>query len=124
MDTGSYDTNRLFTTDSGPTCSWCPKCDCGEYKFNDTWYVEYQSYYGSLYDYASCAKCRCEKDSYDNLYADCDDGVSYDIGDNTCNTNTGIGDSDGDDYIEYSCHFDENTSGLLIKIIDYVKYDE
>ena len=114
MNTGSYDTNRLFTTDAGPSCYSCPKCDCGEYELDDTWYVEFQDYYDLRNDQATCMQCTCMKDYNDNLYADCDYNYdSYDIGDKTCNVNTGTGDDD-----EYSCHSQESTSGLFSTIIN------
>ena len=110
MDTGSYDTDRLFATDSGPTCYSCPKCDCGSYELNDTWYVEYQDYYDLRDDEAHCVKCTCNKDYYDNLYADCDYVDEYAVGEATCNVSTGIK-YGNDDNAPYSCHNQESNSG-------------
>ena len=124
MDTGSYDTSRLFPSDEGPNCGYsCPRCDCGEYNYNDTWYVEYRDYYDFQYDEASCMKCTCKQDSwYGNplnnyTYVDCDSSDSYDIGTATCDPVTGI------DYTSipgttndnvYYCHNQYNTrNGML-----------
>ena len=111
MNTGSYDTSRLFATESGPDCSTCPKCDCGEYKLNDTWYVEFQ-YYGTIPSgEAHCAKCTCRNWDNDTVYADCEWPLAaYDVGDKTCDVNTGT----ADDENWYSCHSDGSLSGLFL----------
>ena len=81
MDKQSYDTSRLFTTDSGPSCGYnyyydCPiLCDCGSYSFNETWHVETEIWSDYLWgNKARCSKCTCKSDG-DNLYADCDYGI-------------------------------------------------
>ena len=92
MDTQSYDTSRLFTTDSGPYCDGsCPFCDCGSYNWNDIWYVEYQDYFDLEDGSKHCAQCVCKKDSEGNLYADCDDAWpwSYQNGESTCDEENG-----------------------------------
>ena len=75
MDSQSYDVDRLYTTETGPSCSsWnCPRCSCPTGKVeNDTWYHEFQDLYDLDSNRAECSLCVCKKDYDGNLYADCD----------------------------------------------------
>ena len=89
MNTGSFDSSRLFTIKTGPSCNSCPSCDCGDYALNDTWYHEYQTDDDISDNQARCSKCVCTKDINGNLIADCDTASVYDIGDATCDVNDG-----------------------------------
>ena len=118
-----YDWDRLFTTDQGPDCGSCPKCDCGGRNVGDIWSVEIQEYDDMIQNKARCITCECKNDTYGNHYADCEDGdmftpgTSYDF-----TTGSGISMRDcvqrvGD---EYQCHYDVSDSPGIILLCEYI----
>eukprot|EP01083_Nonionella_stella_P093574 262304_1 len=94
--------DRLFTTDVGPNCYDCPKCDCGIHAVDDKWWVEYEDEDepGST----QCVQCRCYAtgDTANPSYASCGmEDVSYAKGTGDCPpTNTFKCHSEGGSYID------------------------
>ena len=88
IDTGLYDSSRIYTTDYGPSCSARGrdvKCDCGSYTLGDTWYMEYQDDDDIIYNNAQCLQCECKDDGYGGTYSDCDSSIAnYRKGSQTC----------------------------------------
>ena len=83
METKTYDTSRLFTTDIGPECNdECPKCDCDGRDVGDIWYDRYQVYsWVSADDRINCGLCECKLDDNGMKYADCQYETLYGAGD-------------------------------------------
>ena len=106
MDSQSYDTSRLFATESdlGPSCGYnCPSCDCDGRDKGDTWYVEYQDSYDNINNYASCALCECKMDYDGNKYADCEYVDGHVAG--------GLSSCSNDIVDGYQCHWSETYTG-------------
>ena len=104
MDSQSYDVDRLYTTETGPSCSsWnCPRCSCPTGKVeNDTWYHEFQDLYDLDSNRAECSLCICKKDYDGNLYADCDYSDSYTVGAQSCPPKSSE---------TYTCHEQESST--------------
>ena len=121
MNTESYDTSRLFEDQYHPNCEVaCPRCDCGGYNFNDTWWTEYQDYDNLQSNQAQCMKCQCKLDEFSNItYADCDRNydADYDIGTATCDPVSGIiyGPGTTAGSVPYYCHNQySETNGMFI----------
>ena len=113
MDSQSFDTTRMFTTDTGPSCSYsCPKCDCDGRDEGDEWYVEYQSIYDIPVNEAKCRKCECKSDGEGNLYADCEFSFTSDyiIDSQACPA------PEDEEEESYECHYEESTSGTSFSL--------
>ena len=72
MDLGTINISKLYTTETGPECDDCPKCECPSgLNAGDTWYQEYQGSHGRAENSVSCTQCMCKDDGDGNLYASC-----------------------------------------------------
>ena len=78
METGSYDTSRLFSNQTGPYCDgWridypCPYCSCPSGKVaQDTWYHDFLRFTDE--SAIGCAQCKCLENDQGILYTDCSD---------------------------------------------------
>eukprot|EP01084_Bolivina_argentea_P005790 10932_1 len=95
--------DRLFTTDVGPNCYDCPKCDCGIHAVDDKWWVEYEDE-DELPGVTVCLQCQCYAtgDTTNPSYASCGmEDVSYAKGTGDCPpTNTFKCHSEGGSYID------------------------
>lgn len=120
MNTTSYDTSRLFTTESGPECiDTCPKCDCDGRYVGDTWLVPFQEWSSISTDSRIfCASCECKLDDNGNKYAYCEFDSGYGAGEFTETCSNTIANEN-----QYVCHEDDSDffdfSGKLVYIQIY-----
>eukprot|EP01084_Bolivina_argentea_P005791 10933_1 len=88
--------DRLFTTNVGPSCYDCPKCNCGSRAVGDKWWTEYED--EDEPGQTQCVQCECmDTGNVDNpVYASCGmNSIDYVKGTAECPPKT-----------TYKCHSD------------------